>query len=51
MRTAGIAVGVCLLAMPVASACGSEGTGKMRLSIATGGTGGVFYPTVAGSRK
>jgi TRAP transporter TAXI family solute receptor len=42
--TARIAAGVCLFAMFVASACGAAGPRKLRLSIATGGTGGVFYP-------
>jgi hypothetical protein len=37
--------------MPVASACGSGGTGTLRLSIATGGTGGVFYPYGGGIAK
>src|SRR5688572_10751066 len=42
---------MCLLAILAASACGSEGTGKTRLSIATGGTGGVFYPYGGGIAK
>jgi TRAP transporter TAXI family solute receptor len=42
---------LCLLAILAASACGSEGTGKTRLSIATGGTGGVFYPYGGGIAK
>jgi len=45
------AVGVFVLAMVIASACGSGQTGKMRLSIATGGTGGVFYPYGGGIAK
>jgi TRAP transporter TAXI family solute receptor len=42
---------ICLLAMLAASACGAPGTGKTRLSIATGGTGGVFYPYGGGIAK
>ena len=42
---------ICLLAMLAASACGSPGTAKTRLSIATGGTGGVFYPYGGGIAK
>ena len=43
---------ICLLAaLLVASACGSEGPRKVRLSIATGGTGGVFYPYGGGVAK
>ena len=49
--TAGIAAGVSVLALLTASACRSEGTGKTRLSIATGGTGGVFYPYGGGIAK
>lgn len=41
----------CLLAMLAASGCSSEGTGKTRLSIATGGTGGVYYPYGGGIAK
>ena len=51
MGTAGTALGVCLLAMLGASACGSEGPPTLRLSIATGGTGGVFYPYGGGIAK
>ena len=40
-----------LLAMLLASACGPEGPRKLRLSIATGGTGGVFYPYGGGIAK
>ena len=49
--TFGIASGVCLVAMLAASACGSEGAAKKRLSIATGGTGGVFFPYGGGIAK
>src|SRR3954453_22247968 len=35
----------------LAAACGSTGTGTRRLSIATGGTGGVFYPYGGGIAK
>ncbi len=42
---------ICLLALLAASACGSEGPRKVRLSIATGGTGGVFYPYGGGIAK
>ncbi|HEY3043085.1 MAG TPA: TAXI family TRAP transporter solute-binding subunit [Vicinamibacterales bacterium] len=42
---------ICLLAMLAASACGSDGPRKLRLSIATGGTGGVFYPYGGGIAK
>jgi TRAP transporter TAXI family solute receptor len=44
-------VAVCLLAIPAASGCGSKGPRKLRLSIATGGTGGVFYPYGGGIAK
>ena len=49
-------MGVSLLAMLVAGACGSQSPegrhpGKVRLSIATGGTGGVFYPYGGGIAK
>lgn len=37
--------------MLAASGCSSEGTGKTRLSIATGGTGGVYYPYGGGIAK
>jgi TRAP transporter TAXI family solute receptor len=37
--------------MLLASACGTEGPRKLRLSIATGGTGGVFYPYGGGIAK
>jgi TRAP transporter TAXI family solute receptor len=37
--------------MLAASACGPGGAGKTRLSIATGGTGGVFYPYGGGIAK
>jgi TRAP transporter TAXI family solute receptor len=37
--------------MLATSACGSEGPPKLRLSIATGGTGGVFYPYGGGIAK
>jgi uncharacterized protein len=52
-RAPGIAIGVSLLAVLVAGACGSQGQrpGKLRLSIATGGTGGVFYPYGGGIAK
>jgi TRAP transporter TAXI family solute receptor len=50
--TFGIAGGVCLVAMLAASGCSSDGTAnKKRLSIATGGTGGVFYPYGGGIAK
>jgi len=49
--TAGIAATICLLAIPAASGCRSEGPRKLRLSIATGGTGGVFYPYGGGIAK
>jgi uncharacterized protein len=42
---------ICLLAILAAGACGSPGTAKTRLSIATGGTGGVFYPYGGGIAK
>jgi hypothetical protein len=45
------AAGICVLAMLAASACRSEGTAKTRLSIATGGTGGVYYPYGGGIAK
>ena len=51
MRRAGLAVGICLLALPIASGCGTPSSGKTRLSIATGGTGGVFYPYGGGVAK
>jgi len=49
----GIAIGVSVLVMRVAGACSSRGqrSGKVRLSIATGGTGGVFYPYGGGIAK
>ena len=51
LGTAGIAAAVCLLAIPAVSGCRSEGPRKLRLSIATGGTGGVFYPYGGGIAK
>jgi TRAP transporter TAXI family solute receptor len=42
---------VCLLALAGANACSPAGGGKTRLSIATGGTGGVFYPYGGGIAK
>ena len=45
---------VCLLAAALAGGCGAgtdSGTAKRRLSIATGGTGGVFYPYGGGIAK
>src|SRR3954468_21617283 len=44
-------VGTLLAAMVAASACGAGGTPRTRLSIATGGTGGVFYPYGGGIAK
>src|SRR5688572_3382898 len=42
---------VCLLVLVLVGACSPEGSGKTRLSIATGGTGGVFYPYGGGIAK
>jgi TRAP transporter TAXI family solute receptor len=46
-------VGLCavLLALPACAPGGPESGGKRRLSIATGGTGGVFYPYGGGIAK
>jgi TRAP transporter TAXI family solute receptor len=53
LSAARIAIGGSLFAMLVAVACSSQGQGpgKVRLSIATGGTGGVFYPYGGGIAK
>ena len=50
-RTAVMFVGALLPAIVAASACGAGGTPRTRLSIATGGTGGVFYPYGGGIAK
>jgi TRAP transporter TAXI family solute receptor len=42
---------LCCAAVWAAGACGSTEGGKQRLSIATGGTGGVFYPYGGGIAK
>jgi TRAP-type uncharacterized transport system substrate-binding protein len=47
--TAVVALAAGLLA--VAAACGTPPASKTRLSIATGGTGGVFYPYGGGIAK
>jgi TRAP-type uncharacterized transport system substrate-binding protein len=39
-----IAVGVVIVALSACAPGGPNSGGKRRLSIATGGTGGVFYP-------
>ena len=48
-RTVVVALAAGLLA--VAAACGTPSASKTRLSIATGGTGGVFYPYGGGIAK
>ena len=48
-RTAVVALAAGLFA--VAAACGAPTASKTRLSIATGGTGGVFYPYGGGIAK
>jgi len=44
------AYALCLITL-ISVGCGSEGTRTKRLSIATGGTGGVFYPYGGGIAK
>ena len=44
-------VAAWLMVTIAAGACGPGGAGKTRLSIATGGTGGVFYPYGGGIAK
>jgi TRAP transporter TAXI family solute receptor len=44
-------VAAACLAVCFSGACASDGAGKQRLSIATGGTGGVFYPYGGGIAK
>jgi TRAP transporter TAXI family solute receptor len=44
-------LGAACLAVWFVGACASDGPGKQRLSIATGGTGGVFYPYGGGIAK
>jgi TRAP transporter TAXI family solute receptor len=46
-----LTLGAVCLAIWFAGACTSDGAGKQRLSIATGGTGGVFYPYGGGIAK
>ena len=41
----------CLLLMLPGAGCSPDGSSKTRLSIATGGTGGVFYPYGGGIAK
>ena len=48
---AAVAAGLGLMAVLGAGACAAEGPAKQRLSIATGGTGGVFYPYGGGIAK
>jgi TRAP transporter TAXI family solute receptor len=50
-RSAAIAACAGLIATLAAAACGAGGTPRTRLSIATGGTGGVFYPYGGGIAK
>jgi TRAP transporter TAXI family solute receptor len=45
------ALAICVIALATSTACGSPPTAKTRLSIATGGTGGVFYPYGGGIAK
>ena len=42
---------ICVLLSVMMTACGSPENSKTRLSIATGGTGGVFYPFGGGIAK
>jgi TRAP transporter TAXI family solute receptor len=46
-----LVLGVLLVALSACAPGGSSGGGKRRLSIATGGTGGVFYPYGGGIAK
>src|SRR5688572_32105053 len=51
--TRGALAALCaaLLVLPACAPGSSNGSGKRRLSIATGGTGGVFYPYGGGIAK
>jgi uncharacterized protein len=50
-RSVRLTLGVVCLAIGAGGGCASDGPAKQRLSIATGGTGGVFYPYGGGIAK
>ena len=50
-REGGCVLCVAMLALSACAPAGSDSGGKRRLSIATGGTGGVFYPYGGGIAK